>query len=382
MASAPADDRERQGRVARLVRVREGRGARDRRRPRARRRQSEARPRTAANSSSRICRARAGWRSAMPQHEFFTNALAFVTASGARLDPTTLTATLRDATKDAPASGHVEFDRLQIEPLRDLAAHLPLPEKLRVDLARFAPRGTLTQGRVRWEGPARRAVRAERIVGVRQARHRRAGHVSRRERSHRQLRGHVGGRRAESRHTRRDARIPARAFRARSARQPPRRGALGAEGRPHAVRRAGARLRQRTWRGQRHRDVPDRPEGPRRNRSCRPAQPCRPRADPSLSAGRCESRASRLAAREPRQGRDHRCAPEARRQSRRVPVHRSEDRSIRRDGEGPQRDVRLRARLAGARGSRRGRPLRRRGNDRRRVRAGTPSGSRSGARAR
>ncbi len=46
----------------------------------------------------------------------------------------------------------MEFDRLQIEPLRDLAKHLPLPEKLRVDLARFAPRGTLTQGRVRWEG--------------------------------------------------------------------------------------------------------------------------------------------------------------------------------------------------------------------------------------
>ncbi len=96
---------------------------------------------------------RAGWRGTTSQHEFFTNELAFVTPTGQRLDPTTLTATLRDATRDIPASGRVEFDRLQIEPLRDLAAHLPLPEKLRVDLARFAPRGTLAQGRVRWEGP-------------------------------------------------------------------------------------------------------------------------------------------------------------------------------------------------------------------------------------
>ena len=96
---------------------------------------------------------RAGWRGAMPQHEFFTDALAFVTASGARLDPTTLSDDARHE-YGAPASGHVEFDRLQIQPLRDLAAYLPLPEKLRVDLARFAPRGTLSQGRVRWEGPA------------------------------------------------------------------------------------------------------------------------------------------------------------------------------------------------------------------------------------
>ncbi len=60
---------------------------------------------------------------------------------------------LRDAADRHPATGLVEFDRLQIEPLRDLAAHLPLPEGWRTDLARFAPRGVLTRGRLRWEGP-------------------------------------------------------------------------------------------------------------------------------------------------------------------------------------------------------------------------------------
>ena len=33
-------------------------------------------------------------------------------------------------------------------------AHLPLAERIRADLARFAPRGTLARGRGRWEGPA------------------------------------------------------------------------------------------------------------------------------------------------------------------------------------------------------------------------------------
>jgi uncharacterized protein (TIGR02099 family) len=95
---------------------------------------------------------RAGWRNAPPQHEFFTSELSFVTRGGQRLEPTTLSATMRDATVDTAASGSVEFDRLQIDPLRDLASELPLPEALRADFARFAPRGALSQGRVHWEG--------------------------------------------------------------------------------------------------------------------------------------------------------------------------------------------------------------------------------------
>ncbi len=95
---------------------------------------------------------RAGWRNAPPQHEFFTSELSFVTYGGQRLDPTTFSATMRDATVETAASGSVEFDRLQIDPLRDLAAELPLPDRVRADLARFAPRGTLSQGRLRWEG--------------------------------------------------------------------------------------------------------------------------------------------------------------------------------------------------------------------------------------
>ena len=97
---------------------------------------------------------RIGWRSAPPQREVFTRDLSFVTASGLRLDPTNFTVALRDSVAGAPAGGRLEFDQLQLEPLRSLAVHLPLPDRWRTDLARFAPRGTLAHGHLRWDGPA------------------------------------------------------------------------------------------------------------------------------------------------------------------------------------------------------------------------------------
>jgi hypothetical protein len=48
----------------------------------------------------------------------------------------------------------LDFERLQLAPLVALSTHLPLPDRLRADLARFAPRGTLTHGKLRWSGTA------------------------------------------------------------------------------------------------------------------------------------------------------------------------------------------------------------------------------------
>ena len=70
-----------------------------------------------------------------------------------RLDPAEFKLTVRDGPGAAWIRA-IEFDQLQLAPLVALAAHLPLPDRIRADLARFAPRGTLTQGRLRWEGPA------------------------------------------------------------------------------------------------------------------------------------------------------------------------------------------------------------------------------------
>jgi uncharacterized protein (TIGR02099 family) len=95
---------------------------------------------------------RAGWRLSAFQREIFARGLAFTTVSGDRLDPTNFTLTLRDGAGARPASGQLDFDHLQLEPLVALGAHLPFSARVRTDLSRYAPRGTLAQGRVRWEG--------------------------------------------------------------------------------------------------------------------------------------------------------------------------------------------------------------------------------------
>ncbi len=96
---------------------------------------------------------RIGWRGAPPEGELFARDLAFVTAARARLEPTNFTVSMRAAAGGGAPGGELEFDRLQLQPLRELAAFLPLPARWRADLARFAPRGTLTHGHARWEGP-------------------------------------------------------------------------------------------------------------------------------------------------------------------------------------------------------------------------------------
>ncbi len=95
---------------------------------------------------------RFGTRKSGAQREVFTRALAFTTAAGDRHDPTNFTLILRDGPDDRLESARMEFDQLQLGPLVALSAHLPLPDRIRTDLARFAPRGTLTLGRMRWEG--------------------------------------------------------------------------------------------------------------------------------------------------------------------------------------------------------------------------------------
>ena len=95
---------------------------------------------------------RVGWSVALPRREFYTKALAFVTTEGQRFEPTDLKLALREATGNAAATGLIEFDQVQLAPLRDLMVHLPMPERVRSDLALYAPRGTLGRGRILWEG--------------------------------------------------------------------------------------------------------------------------------------------------------------------------------------------------------------------------------------
>ena len=97
---------------------------------------------------------RVGTRKIGPQREVFTQALAFTTQDGETLDPTNFQLIWREGRDQQMESGRIEFERMQLAPLVALSAHLPLSDHLRADLARFAPRGTLTQGRLRWVGTA------------------------------------------------------------------------------------------------------------------------------------------------------------------------------------------------------------------------------------
>jgi uncharacterized protein (TIGR02099 family) len=97
---------------------------------------------------------RIGWKHDGGRREIFTKALRFRAADGTQLMPTDFTFVHDEATATRPAEGKLSFARLELAPLTTMAAHLPLPDGVRRDLARFAPRGTLKDGKYAWQGPA------------------------------------------------------------------------------------------------------------------------------------------------------------------------------------------------------------------------------------
>lgn len=96
---------------------------------------------------------RVGWRVDGEQRELFARQLAFAGRDGLRLDPTDVKLTVRGPI-EALNDGHVEFDRLELTPLRRVSTALPMPTHLREQLTRLAPRGTLEQGKLEWSGEA------------------------------------------------------------------------------------------------------------------------------------------------------------------------------------------------------------------------------------
>src|SRR5260370_1551479 len=94
-----------------------------------------------------------GWRVDGKQGEVFPRQLAFAGRDELRLDPTDLKLTLRGA-PETMDDGYLEFDHLELAPLRRVVAALPLPAHLRETIARLAPRGTVEQGKLEWIGEA------------------------------------------------------------------------------------------------------------------------------------------------------------------------------------------------------------------------------------
>ena len=102
---------------------------------------------------------RIGGRQDGGRREIETRALTFSTPDGIMLSPTDIHVRLDRAGEPDRAHGDIGVDRLELAPLTRLAAHLPLDERWRRELARFTPAGTVRDARITWDGPADAPVR-------------------------------------------------------------------------------------------------------------------------------------------------------------------------------------------------------------------------------
>jgi len=96
---------------------------------------------------------RIGWSDDGKQQQFYTQHLSFAERDGARFEPTDVKITMLVG-EHGMDGGSVEFARLDLLPLREIAAALPLPAPWRDEMARLAPSGVLEGGNVQWQGSA------------------------------------------------------------------------------------------------------------------------------------------------------------------------------------------------------------------------------------
>ena len=150
----PVCHQERQGGGARLAGIRRRGGARRCRRPGPGRRAGNARAGVAAVALARLD-GRLGWRSDGNEREVFTEHLAFSGAGATRFDPTDFKLVLRKATAARAAVRADQFSNLQLGPLMQVAASLPLAGALAATSSRATTRAARSsQGRLQWQGEA------------------------------------------------------------------------------------------------------------------------------------------------------------------------------------------------------------------------------------
>ena len=103
--------------------------------------------------AGRIAFERSGARYAITARE-----LSFVAPDGVRVVPADIALRYELGNDGETRSGRIAASHLELAPLTALAAHLPLPNVVREHVARHAPRGTLTEAAVDWEGPLAQPV--------------------------------------------------------------------------------------------------------------------------------------------------------------------------------------------------------------------------------
>ena len=108
---------------------------------------------------------RVEWRRASGHGFVNATGLAFALPDGSTVGPTDVALTLDDPTPNAASSGSLRVGEVDLRPLAAIAAHVPLPDPLRRDIARLAPQGVVRHASLQWTGdpgaPQRFAIQAD-----------------------------------------------------------------------------------------------------------------------------------------------------------------------------------------------------------------------------
>jgi uncharacterized protein (TIGR02099 family) len=97
---------------------------------------------------------RAAWKRVAARTEFTGTHLSLALPDGTGVAPTDLTLTLFTPKGDSGAGGRLAFGAVDLRPLGVIAAHLPLLDAARRDVARLEPRGTVQNAQIEWTGAA------------------------------------------------------------------------------------------------------------------------------------------------------------------------------------------------------------------------------------
>jgi uncharacterized protein (TIGR02099 family) len=95
---------------------------------------------------------RAQWTHAAERTQFTARQLSLALQDGTGFAPTDFELTLREPAAGVAGGGVFAFREADLRSLAAIAAHLPLSDAARANVARFAPRGTLRNGRIEWTG--------------------------------------------------------------------------------------------------------------------------------------------------------------------------------------------------------------------------------------
>jgi uncharacterized protein (TIGR02099 family) len=99
------------------------------------------------------------WKRTGPRSDFSAQQFSFTLPDGTGMAPTDLTLALVAPANGAANIGILTSSEVALAPLAEIASQVPLPQHLRDDIARYAPRGTLRNARFEWGGPIDAPVR-------------------------------------------------------------------------------------------------------------------------------------------------------------------------------------------------------------------------------